>query len=341
MDMNRFKGKYGPLLIAEIGGNHEGNFDYAKKLTELAIESDADCIKFQMYTGESIVNKKIDPARSKHFKKFELSKDQYIELAKIVRESGKEFLASVWSEEMIRWIDPYLNMYKVGSGDLTAYPLLKKIALLGKPIILSTGLATEQEVIDSVNFIQSINNVYKEKNYLAVLQCTSMYPIANNDANLNVLDRFKELFKELSIGFSDHTVGYDALKYAVAKRAEILEFHFTDEREGKVFRDHKVSLTRDEVKVLISEIKHINEFLGDEQKQPTCIEISNNHQISFRRAVYPKRDLIKGHVINENDLIILRPMKGIDARSFYDLIGLRVNRTIKSYAELKWEYFEK
>lgn len=340
MSINNFKGKHGPLLIAEIGGNHEGNFEYAKKLTKLAIESDVDCIKFQLYTGESIVNKESDPARSQHFKKFELSKDQYIELAKIVREGGKEFLASVWSEEIIDWIDPYLNMYKVGSGDLTAYPLLKKIALIGKPIILSTGLATEQEVIDSVNFIQSINDVYKEKNNLAVLQCTSMYPITNSDANLNVLDRFKELFKELSIGYSDHTVGYDALKYAVVKRAEILEFHFTDEREGKEFRDHKVSLVRDEVKALISEIKHINEFLGDEHKQPTNIEINNNHQISFRRAVYPSRDLREGEIIQENDLVTLRPLEGIDARYFYDLIGKKTKKNIKKLSALDFSFFE-
>ena len=103
--MNFWKGKHGPLLIAEIGGNHQGNFNYAKKLTRMAIESGVDVVKFQLYSGDGIVNKKISPERNKHFKKFELSKQQHIELAKMCINAGAQYSASIWDLEMIDWMD--------------------------------------------------------------------------------------------------------------------------------------------------------------------------------------------------------------------------------------------
>ena len=142
-----FRGKYGPLLIAEIGGNHEGDFGYAKRLTKLAIDSDADVVKFQMYSGNTLVNPVEAPDRHKHFKKFELSKQQYIELAEMVTQAGKMFMASIWNVEMIDWVDKYNPIYKIGSGDLLTWPLLAHLATRNKPIILSTGLATEEEVM--------------------------------------------------------------------------------------------------------------------------------------------------------------------------------------------------
>ena len=143
--MDTFGGKYGPLLIAEIGGNHEGNFEYAKLLTKLAIDADVDCIKFQAYTGDTIVNKLVDPERNLHFKKFELKIEQYLELAQMVEEKGKTFLASIWDYEMIEKLNAYLKYLKIGSGDLTAYPFLKKIAQLGKPIIYRQDLVLKKK----------------------------------------------------------------------------------------------------------------------------------------------------------------------------------------------------
>ena len=120
---NPFKGKHGPLLIAEIGGNHEGDFEYAKKLTQLAIDSDVDYVKFQIYSGDNLVSKKESPTRNKHFKKFELSKEQHIELANMVVESGLKYTSSVWDINSMMWINDYMDFYKIGSGDLTAYPV--------------------------------------------------------------------------------------------------------------------------------------------------------------------------------------------------------------------------
>lgn len=337
--MNAFKGKYGPLLIAEIGSNHEGNFDYAKKLIELAISTNVDCIKLQLYKADTIVSPVESLERNLHFKKFELKKDQYLKLANIVKDSGLKFIASVWDNEMIEWIDDFISIYKIGSGDLTAYPIIKIIAETGKPIILSTGLSTMDEILDAISYIQKENNLYYDSNYLALLQCTSMYPIDNTDANLNVI---LELVKKtnLTIGYSDHTIGIDALKYAYAMGAKILEFHFTDIREEKEFRDHKVSLIPDEVAELINQIKLINELKGSPIKKPTKIEIDNMHHISFRRAVYLRESKPKGYKVQEKDLILLRPNVGIDARDWKKVIGKCLRKDFKAFERINWDDLE-
>ena len=333
-----FKGKHGPLLIAEIGGNHEGDFNYAKKLTQLAIETNVDYVKFQIYTGDTLVSKLESPDRNKHFKKFELSEEQHRELAKMVTNAGLKYTSSVWDPDLMSWIDEFISIYKIGSGDLTAYPILRKTAQKGKPIILSTGLSTEQEVIDAVNFIQNVNQIYKSPDYLAVLQCTSMYPINPEDANLRVIGRLKEC-TDLTVGYSDHTEGSKALKYATAMGADVLEFHFTDTREGKSFRDHKVSLTPEEVKELISEIKLINQYRGGSEKKPVKIEMEHGHEISFRRAVYPSRDIKAGEILNDDNLTVLRPNHGIDARDFDKVVGRVPLIDLSEHQKLNWEFF--
>ncbi len=330
-----FKGKHGPLLIAEIGGNHEGDFEYAKRLAKLAIETDVDYVKFQIYTGDTLVSSVESPDRNKHFKKFELTKEQHIYLAEMVREADIHYTSSVWDVAAMQWLDKYISLYKIGSGDLTAYPVIKKTAEIGKPIIVSTGLSTEAEVLDVVRYIQTVNSVYKSKEMLALLQCTSMYPIGLGDAHLSVMERLKE-HTGLTIGYSDHTEGNKALQYAVAMGAEILEFHFTDSREGKVFRDHKVSLTPSEINDLIREINLITDLKGHSLKQPVAIELENKHEISFRRAVYPSRDIQAGELLTEENLTVLRPNHGIDARDYQRLIGRTSKVDLAKHSIMEW-----
>jgi len=333
MNKSIWRGKHGPLLIAEIGGNHEGDFEYAKELTKLAIAADVDFIKFQLYTGDSLVNPLESALRNKHFKKFELSKENHLELAELCKKNHVGYAASVWHEDFFPWTDYYLDFYKIGSGDLTAYPLLKKIAEIGKPILLSTGLATEIEIIESVKFIQKINPNYIKAGRLALLQCTSMYPITHSDGG--------EITRLSHVGYSDHTIGIDALKYAYAMNADILEFHFTDDRNNRSFRDHTVSLTKADVGNLIAEIKIINALKGNQIKTQLKIELENNHVTTFRRALYLKYDLPKGSTIKESDLIALRPNHGICATQFQKLIGQRTNQDIKKHETLKWTYLNK
>lgn len=331
--MSSWKGKNGPLLIAEIGGNHEGNFEYAKALCQLAIDSGADVVKFQIYTGDTLVSPVESPDRNKHFKKFELTPEQHQELAQMVIDAGLKYTASVWDLNALEWIDSYIEFYKIGSGDLTAYPVIAEIAKLKKPMIISTGLATEQEVLDSVKFIQSQDEMYKKPENLAVLQCTSMYPIEYTDANLNVMLRFKEL-TGLTIGYSDHTTDMRAMQYAYAMGAEILEFHFTDNKEGREFRDHKVSLTQSDVKALIQELNIIDTLKGSFIKKPTAIEVETNHVVSFRRAIYTKAEVKAGQRLTVNDITCLRPNHGIDARSLNEVLGKTAKETIPPFTQI-------
>jgi len=334
-----FKGKHGPLLIAEIGGNHEGDFEYAKRLCQLAIDSDVDYVKFQIYTGDKLVSKLESPNRNKHFKKFELTKGNHIYLAEMIREAGLLYTSSVWDIETLGWLDPYIDIYKIGSGDLTAYPVLKKTAEKGKPIVISTGLSKEEEVLQTIKYIQNINSDYRSKDMLGVLQCTSMYPIPFQDANLNVMERLKEL-TNLTVGYSDHTEGSKAMFYATAMGAEILEFHFTDSRENKSFRDHMVSLTKEEVQNLIIEIKMISRLKGSHVKEPLPIEIDNGHHLSFRRSVYPSKNIKIGEVLSEENLTVLRPNHGIDARDYDKLIGKKATTDLLMHQKLNWKNIE-
>ena len=332
--MSCWQGKYGPYLIAEIGGNHEGKFEYAQRLTDLACKSGVDAVKFQIYTGDTLVSRVEEPERNAHFKRFELKPDEYILLARQCRKNGVEFTASVWDMNALEWIDPYMNFYKIGSGDLTAYPILKRIASIGKPIILSTGLSILDEVRATVDYIQSIDNRYTNKNFLALLQCTSMYPIPDEDANLKVMDMFRKEF-QLTVGYSDHTVGADAVEIAVAMGAEIIEMHFTDTREGQSFRDHQVSFTCEEIKLLIDKIRKIKTLQGNMTKGPTTSEIEADHIPSFRRAVYPIKDLKAGTILTEEVLTSLRPNRGIDAREYERLVGKIVKRDLVAFQKME------
>jgi sialic acid synthase SpsE/spore coat polysaccharide biosynthesis protein SpsF (cytidylyltransferase family) len=332
-DFNPWRGKYGPLLVAEIGGNHEGDFEVAKDLTKKAILTGVDFIKFQLYKGDTLVSKVESEDRNNHFKKFELSKEQHIELAKICHEAKVGYMASIWDLDMLTWIDEFCPIYKIGSGDLTAWPFIKKLAQNGKPIILSTGLSSLDEIIQTVSYLQGINKVYKSPNYLCILQCTSMYPIEYKDVGLNVIKTLKTA-TNLSVGYSDHSEGTKAIELATVMGAQVIEFHFTDSREGKVFRDHKVSLIPTEVKQLQAKLKDISDLQGEYVKVPQKIELENDHVTSFRRGIYLKRDLNKGDEIQEEDLICLRPNHGLDARDYSSIIGRTALRSIKKFSKI-------
>lgn len=326
----------GTYLIAEIGGNHEGNFEYAAELVQLAISSGVDAVKLQIYSSDNLVSPIEDPSLHRHFNKFQLKKNEYLLLARSCLEKGVAFTSSIWDIESIGWIDPYMSFYKIGSGDLTAYPLLKRVAMAGKPIILSTGLATLDEVRESISYIQKQNKIYLLPDNMALLQCTSMYPIPPSEANLRVMETFRRSFG-LTTGYSDHTVGTEAIEVAVAMGAEIIEFHFTDDRKGKTFRDHIISLTQAEVLELREKIKRVRNIQGSSNKAPERSEVESGHTMSFRRAVYLRRKMRAGEVIKEEDLIVLRPNVGIDARDYERLIGRELFVDHEPFQAIKWE----
>jgi N-acetylneuraminate synthase/N,N'-diacetyllegionaminate synthase len=315
------------FFIAEIGGNHEGDFDYAKKLLKLAINSGVDAVKFQIYKGNSLVSKRESPDRNQHFKRFELYIDQYIEIANICKENKVLFMASIWDLELLAIMNPYISIHKVGSGDITAFPLLKAMVATGKPIIVSTGLCTMEEVRDVVTYISSLDKNYIEMKKLALLQCTTAYPCPDTDVNLNAMSSIRDQF-QLPVGYSDHTIGLEAVQTAVAMGAEIIEMHFTDTRTEKTFRDHQVSATCDEIKSMMKKFSRIKVFQGSCSKAPTNSELTSGNVKSFRRSIYAKRTIKKGEYISENNITILRPNVGIPATKYDDILGRRVLRKI-------------
>jgi N-acetylneuraminate synthase/N,N'-diacetyllegionaminate synthase len=314
-------------IIAEIGGNHEGDFGYAKALTELAISSKADIIKFQIYTGNSLVNRKIDPARAAHFDRFALSIDQYKELAEMVRRGGKVFNASIWDWDLYREFRDHLTFIKIGSGDLTAYPLLEKLAREPKPMIVSTGLSTLAEIGDMLSFLTACGRDLA-KSEVALMQCTSMYPIEDGEANLSVIGLLKDEFG-VPVGYSDHTTGQDAAYYSYAFGAEFVEVHFTDNPENKQFRDHKVSFTPAQIDKLAENIARMKTLAGKRVKQPTASEISNGHLESFRRGLYPARPIRAGEQVTPEMLVAQRPAKGIPANAYAELLGKEARSTLE------------
>ncbi|MFH1868826.1 MAG: N-acetylneuraminate synthase family protein [Candidatus Omnitrophota bacterium] len=324
-------GKTGVFLIAEIGGNHEGNFEYAKHLTQLAIDSGVDAVKFQIYTADSLVNPIENPQRYEHFKRFVLKRTEHIALAKICIKNNVDYIASVWDIRAIDWIDDYISIYKIGSGDLTAYPIIKSILRKSKPIILSTGMSTLKEVKDAIAYIKSIDSSYISEKRLALLQCTSAYPLPQADANLKVIVTLKRQ-TNLPVGYSDHTTGSKALEIAVALGAEILEFHFTDTRVGKKFRDHKVSLIKDEVLRLKRSMAEIKNLLGDGIKRVMPAERDNRR--TFRRAVYPAISLPKGSVLTKDKLFCLRPNHGVDARDYDKIVKKRTTKRLARHEKI-------
>jgi N-acetylneuraminate synthase/N,N'-diacetyllegionaminate synthase len=194
-------------------------------------------------------------------------------------------------------------------------------------------------VNNTVEYIYSLNSDYHQYGMLTLLQCTSMYPIPFNAANLSVMRTFSQKFN-LPVGYSDHTEGSIALELAAMLGASVLEFHFTDTRAGKDFRDHKVSLTLDEVNSLAYRLGAFIDLLGSPEKLPTNIEIENNHLSSFRRSLYPSTDLKKGHVIQASDLVELRPVSGISSTYLPHIIGKVLQEDVSALSALRLSMFK-
>jgi N-acetylneuraminate synthase/N,N'-diacetyllegionaminate synthase len=323
-----------PYLIAEIGGNHEGDFEICKAMLNSAIRGGTDGVKFQIYTGETIVNKFVDPNRAKHFDKFALSHDQYLELADMCDDAGVDFLASIWDYDALDLFSERMPFIKIGSGDLTAFPFLKKISNYNKPILLSTGLSNFKEIEDAYNFIKECNPYYDNEGTVGIMQCTSMYPIPDEEANLSIISELKLRFPKCLIGYSDHTEGQKACELASLLGVDNLEFHFTLESIQSDFRDHKVSFTENSLIQLKKDLIANAKFMGSKNKQPTKSEIESGHTKSFRRALYLNKDCEAGEVILESHLIALRPSEGIPANQLKNIIGKTLSRNVKAFEPL-------
>lgn len=327
-------------IIVEIGGNHEGDLAYAFKLIDKAFDAGAKSIKFQSYTGNTLVNKKIDLERAQHFDKFAIPYDSQKEIAEYVIKKGGNFMSSLWDLESLEILNPYINIHKVGSGDLTNIFLISEICKTNKPLILSTAMADIELINETVEFIKTNFPFYTKPNKLALLHCVAMYGDLNDThANLNAIKDIRLKFPDLVIGYSDHTYGVLAPIMSLALGVEIIEVHFTDDKT-RAFRDHHLSLNPTELNLLIESFERYENILGNKKK--TIVEdIESPDRIKeFRRSCYLNKDLKKGETVSNSDLIVLRPQTGIDAKDYFKLIGKSPKKDLKKLDKLSWQDFE-
>ena len=291
-----------PPIIAEIGNNHEGDFNRAIKLIDAAVDSGASAVKFQTYKVESYYSEKYtDKKRFKRLKKFQLSFDQFKKLSIYSKKKNIVFFSTPFDLESAFFLNKIQKLFKISSGDNNFLPLIKLIKKFNKPVILSTGLMEYKEIKKLTAEFSS----YAYKNKLALLHCISKYPALNKDLNLNSIKFLKKKFPQFEIGYSDHSINSDTCKVALTLGSFLIEKHFTLNKNTSNFHDHKISATPDELKSIVEFSKNIRSILGDLKKSPDKSEKTNT--INLRRSPYLIKDLKKNQKLNINNIIWLRP----------------------------------
>lgn len=336
------------IIIAEAGVNHNGNMDMAKQLIDVAAEAGVDYVKFQTFKTEKLVSavakkaeyqvKNIaDPSSDSQFemlKKLELNVDQHHELIAYCKQKNIRFLSTAFDLESIDLLNSLgIELFKIPSGEITNLPYLKKIGALNKKVILSTGMCTMSEIEDAINELVQLGTV-KEK--ISVLHCTTDYPTAMQDVNLNAMLSIKQQLN-VPVGYSDHTLGIEVPIAAVAMGAMIIEKHFTLNKTlpGP---DHKASLEPAELKAMVAAIRNIEKALGSADKQPTASEKKN--MLVARKSIHLVKNLQKDHILSESDLIMKRPGDGISPMLLERVIGKKLKMDLKTEHKLSWEDLE-
>ncbi|WP_035187243.1 N-acetylneuraminate synthase family protein [Alteribacter aurantiacus] len=328
------------FIIAEIGVNHNGSVEKAKQLIDHAKEAGANAVKFQAYHTESLVTDQSElvqyqksgggySSQKEMLLHYQLSKSQFEELKKHCEQQEILFLATPFdlqSADMLE--DLGVEAYKIGSGDITFYPLLKKLSTFHKPVILSSGMTTIEEIEKAIQLMGQTP--------IALLHCTSAYPTPPEDVHLNVIHLLKK-YVSCPIGLSDHTSSTEVALAANALGYTILEKHFTLDRHlpGP---DHKASITPEELKTLIKQIRIVEKAMGEEKKAIQPSEVGTKPLV--RRGIYLNIDKKAGSVVEEGDLIYLRPEHTLSAADFERVIGKRIARDMKKGEPLQWGDFE-
>lgn len=313
----------GVYIIAEAGVNHNGKLDLALKLCDAAKEAGVDAVKFQTWKTENIVtaqarqaayqteNTGVEESQFDMLKKLELSYDHFRYIQDYCKKIGIDFLSTPDEEESLAFLVSLgLPFIKVGSGEVTNIPYLRKIASCGKPVILSTGMSTLAQVAIAYDTLLKAPKV-------SLLHCTTNYPCPYDEVNLRAMQTLKDAFK-CQVGYSDHTMGAEIPVAAVAMGAEIIEKHFTLDRtmEGP---DHKASLEPAELKLMVEQIRHIEVAMGDGIKRPNRSEAENAKVV--QKSILAKRPIKMGETLTEEMLTVKRAGAGISASLWDNVIG--------------------
>lgn len=316
------------LIIAEAGVNHNGDIALAKKLIEVASKSGADFVKFQSFKTEEGIS--INAPKAKYqianatnksesqfdmIKKLELDRVAHLELINHCQKCGIKFLSTPFDLPSIALLSELeIEIFKIPSGEITNLPYLRKINFYGKKVILSTGMATLDEIQDALNVLKNCK--------VSLLHCTTEYPCPYSDVNLNAMQTMKERFG-LEVGYSDHTQGIEIPVAAVAMGATIIEKHFTLDRnmDGP---DHKASLEPNELKQMVDSIRNIEKAFGDGIKAPQ--ESEKKNIAIARKSIVAKCKIKKGDIFTEKNITTKRPGIGISPMQWDEVIGKVANR---------------
>ena len=314
-------------IIAEAGVNHNGSVDTAKKLIEAASEAGSDLIKFQTFKTESIITKKAEKAyyqkdfteksesQFEMLKKLELDRTAHEELIQYCKIKNIQFLSTAFDHDSIDLLaELNIPFYKIPSGEITNLPYLRHIGRMGKPIIMSTGMAT----LDEVRFaLKVLLGSGAEKEKITILHCNTEYPTPMEDVNLNAMLTIQDEL-EIAVGYSDHTLGIEIPVAAVALGACVIEKHFTLDRTlpGP---DHCASLEPEELKLMVAAIRNIEKAMGDWVKKPSPSEMKN--MSIARRSIVAKKPISKGELFTEKNLTVKRPGTGVSPMEWDTYIG--------------------
>jgi N-acetylneuraminate synthase/N,N'-diacetyllegionaminate synthase len=294
------------LVVAEIGNNHEGDFELAKRMIARATEAGAQAVKFQVIVPDRLVSAS-QTERIRQLSRFQLSSTEFEQLAEAAREQKVLFLATPFDLDSVRFLKPLVAAFKIASGDNDFFPLLEAVARTGKPVILSTGLLGLADVRRSKEFIEGIWQAEGCAPGLALLHCVVNYPTMPADAHLLAIRSLQTL--GVTVGYSDHTLGIEAAVLSVALGARIIEKHFTLDHHQSDFRDHQLSAEPSELAELVRRVKQAQALLGAGEK---CLRPNEEEVLSrVRRSIVAGRDLEAGTVLAWEDLSWVRPGGGL------------------------------
>lgn len=312
------------LIIAEAGVNHNGSLELAYKMVDAAKEAGADIIKFQTGKPENVVSRFAEKAlyqkettgenesQLQMLKHLSLSFDEFKKLYNYCQTRQITFLSTPFDIESIEFLYDLVELWKIPSGEITNLPYLIEIAKKTKPVIMSTGMSTLDEIRSAVDVLKK----YKTTD-ITLLHCNTQYPTPYQDVNLKAMHTLKKEFG-VSIGYSDHTNGIEVSTAAAALGAEVIEKHFTLSRNMSG-PDHKASLEPGELKAMITAIRHIEAALGSEEKKVTPSERENIN--IARKSIVAKTKIKKGEILSERNITTKRPGNGISPMRWFEAIG--------------------
>jgi N-acetylneuraminate synthase/N,N'-diacetyllegionaminate synthase len=322
------------LLIAEIGNNHEGDSRAAAALVDRALDCGAHIVKFQLIEPERLVSAD-QTERVRQLSRFKLPISVYQDMARRVRARGGMFMASAFDVDTLAAILPTLDAVKIASGDLDFDPLIALAAKSGKPVVLSTGMATLPEIEHAVaTFRAALPAGAHLEERLALLHCVSLYPTQAEQANLRGIATLHERFG-LVTGYSDHVMGIDVAVMALGAGARIVEKHFTLDKNTSSFRDHALAADPGELARLAALVRQAGGILGEGTKDESIADRASARAV--RRSVVAARSLPEGAVLLAADLDFLRPASGLPPTRVAELLGRRLRRALRRHELIRLE----